>query len=74
MLRTSADAGLGACFFGIPVDRTTFREAFGGVEFTRRGDLDGLQRRTACDPRSRRRPRKRSYSQLGGQIPVGQRD
>lgn len=36
MLLTAVDAGLGACFFGVPVEQTTaFREAFGvPVDYT----------------------------------------
>ncbi len=45
MLLTAVDAGLGACFFGIPIDRIdAFREAFGaGPLHADRSHLDRLQ-------------------------------
>ena len=53
MMLTAVDAGLGACFFGIPVDRiVTHREAFrsaAGVHADRSG-LHRLQRRAAARP------------------------
>ena len=59
MLLTAVDAGLGACFFGIPVDRIgAFREAFGvPAHFTPIGAISiGYSDEPPRDLRSRRRP------------------
>jgi nitroreductase len=59
MLLTAVDAGLGACFFGIPRDRTdSYREAFGVPSaFTPIGAISiGYPAEAPQDLRSRRRP------------------
>ncbi len=53
MLLTAVDAGLGACFFGIPADRIgAYRAAFGGASRVQpdRRDFGRLQQRTAAGP------------------------
>ncbi|MFU8874396.1 nitroreductase family protein [Micromonospora sp. SL4-19] len=58
-LLTAVDAGLGACFFGIPVDRIdAFREAFGvPAQFTPIGAISvGYSDEPPRDLRGRRRP------------------
>ena len=59
MLLTAVDAGLGACFFGIPVEQIpSFREAFAvPPEFTPIGAISiGYSDEPPRDLRSRRRP------------------
>ena len=59
MLLTAVDAGLGACFFGIPVDRIdAFREAFGvPPQFTPIGAISiGYSDEPPRDVSSRRKP------------------
>jgi len=59
MLLTAVDAGLGACFFGIPVDRIgVFREAFGvPPQFTPIGAISiGYSDEPPRDVSRRRRP------------------
>ena len=59
MLLTAVDEGLGACFFGIPIDRIdSFREAFGVPrDFTPIGAVSiGYSDEPPRDLRSRRRP------------------
>jgi nitroreductase len=60
MLLTAVDAGLGACFFGIPKERIgAFREAFGvPAAFTPIGAISiGYSSEPARDLSSRRKPR-----------------
>ncbi|MFG1605116.1 nitroreductase family protein [Actinoplanes sp. NPDC049265] len=60
MLLTAVDAGLGACFFGIPAERVdTFRTEFGvPAEFNPIGAISiGYSDEPARDLSSRRRPR-----------------
>jgi nitroreductase len=59
MLLTAVDAGLGACFFGIPADRIdAFREAFGvPSQFTPIGAISvGYSDEPPRDLRDRRKP------------------
>jgi len=59
MLLTAVDAGLGACFFGIPVDQIpSFREAFGvPPQFSPIGAISvGYSDEPPRDLRSRRKP------------------
>jgi nitroreductase len=59
MLLTAVDAGLGACFFGMPVERIdAYREAFGvPPQFTPIGAISiGYSDEPARDLRSRRKP------------------
>jgi len=59
MLLTAVDAGLGACFFGIPVDQiNAFREAFGvPAQFTPIGAISvGYSNEPPRDLSSRRKP------------------
>ncbi|MCW3816353.1 nitroreductase family protein [Micromonospora sp. DR5-3] len=59
MLLTAVDAGLGACFFGMPVDRiAAYREAFGvPPRFTPIGAISiGYSDEPPRDLRNRRRP------------------
>jgi nitroreductase len=59
MLLTAVDAGLGACFFGFPVDRIgAFREAFGvPPQFTPIGAISiGYSDEPPRDVSSRRKP------------------
>jgi nitroreductase len=59
MLLTAVDAGLGACFFGLPVDRIdAYREAFGvPADFTPIGAISvGYSDEPPRDLRDRRRP------------------
>jgi nitroreductase len=59
MLLTAVDAGLGACFFGLPIDRIgAFREAFGvPSEFSPIGAISiGYSDEPPRDLRSRRKP------------------
>lgn len=59
MLLTAVDAGLGACFFGIPVERIdACREAFSvPAEFSPIGALSiGYSDEPSRDLRSRRKP------------------
>jgi nitroreductase len=59
MLLTAVDAGLGACFFGIPIDRIdAYREAFGvPAQFYPIGAISiGYSTEPARDLRKRRRP------------------
>jgi nitroreductase len=59
MLLTAVDAGLGACFFGMPVERIgAYREAFGvPPQFTPIGAISvGYSDEPPCDLRSRRKP------------------
>jgi nitroreductase len=59
MLLTAVDAGLGACFFGIPADRVdAFRAAFGvPAEFSPIGAISiGYADEPPLDLRARRRP------------------
>jgi nitroreductase len=59
MMLTAVDAGLGACFFGIPVDRIdSYREAFGvPPQFTPIGAVSiGYSDEPPRDLTSRRRP------------------
>ena len=59
MLLTAVDAGLGACFFGIPIDRIdSYREAFGvPTQFQPIGAISfGYSDEPARDLRSMRKP------------------
>jgi len=59
MLLTAVDSGLGACFFGLPVDRIdAYREAFGvPADFTPIGAISvGYSDEPPRDLRDRRRP------------------
>jgi len=59
MLLTAVDTGLGACFFGLPVDRIdAYREAFGvPADFTPIGAISvGYSDEPPRDLRGRRRP------------------
>jgi nitroreductase len=59
MLLTAVDAGLGACFFGIPVDQIpSFRRAFGvPPQFSPIGAISiGYSDEPPRDLRSRRKP------------------
>jgi nitroreductase len=60
MLLTAVDAGLGACFFGIPAERIdTFRREFGvPAHFTPIGAISvGYSQEPPRDLRARRRPK-----------------
>jgi len=74
MLLTAVDAELGACFFGMPIERLgAYREAFGvPAEFTPIGAISvGYSDEPARDLRSRRKPESETVHRgRWGQLPA----
>ena len=74
MLLTSVDAGLGACFFGLPVERIdAYKEAFGvPAEFHPIGAISvGYSDEPPRDLRSRRKPRDETVHRGRWSQPAG---